>query len=165
MHCDIIGFNVGQSGTKWSKVGDLSMLVGSYNHKLDGKGRTVLPARFRGELGSSIVATIGIDRCIALYPVSRWEELILKLKDLSSFKKKTRDFRRVLLSMATELEIDGSGRVLIPSGLREYAGVDQEVTLIGLEDHLEVWDSIRWEEQRSGVLVDFSDLAEDLEGI
>ena len=165
MHCDIIGFNVGQSGTKWSKVGELSMLVGSYNHKLDGKGRTVLPARFRGELGSSIVATIGIDRCIALYPVSRWEELILKLKDLSSFKKKTRDFRRVLLSMATELEIDGSGRVLIPSGLREYAGVDQEVTLIGLEDHLEVWDSIRWEEQRSGVLVDFSDLAEDLEGI
>jgi len=165
LHCDIIGFNVGQSGTKWSKVGDLSMLVGSYNHKLDGKGRTVLPARFRGELGSSIVATIGIDRCIALYPVSRWEELILKLKDLSSFKKKTRDFRRVLLSMATELEIDGSGRVLIPSGLREYAGVDQEVTLIGLEDHLEVWDSIRWEEQRSGVLMDFSDLAEDLEGI
>ena len=67
--------------------------------------------------------------------------------------------------MATELEIDGSGRVLIPSGLREYAGVDQEVTLIGLEDHLEVWDSIRWEEQRSGVLMDFSDLAEDLEGI
>jgi MraZ protein len=89
----------------------------------------------------------------------------LKLKDLSSFKKKTRDFRRVLLSMATELEIDGSGRVLFPSALREYAGIDQEVTLIGLEDHLEVWDSSRWEEQRSGVLMDFSDLAEDLEGI
>lgn len=165
MLCYTIGFNVGQSGTKWSKVGELSMLVGSYNHKLDSKGRTVLPARFRGELGSSIVATIGIDRCIAIYPVSRWEELILKLKDLSSFKKKTRDFRRVLLSMATELEIDGSGRVLIPSSLREYALIDQEVTLIGLEDHLEIWDSIRWEEQRSGVLMDFSDLSEDLEGI
>ncbi len=67
--------------------------------------------------------------------------------------------------MATELEIDGSGRILIPSGLREYAVIDQEVTLIGLEDHLEIWDSIRWEEQRSGVLMDFSDLAEDLEGI
>lgn len=141
------------------------MLVGSYNHKLDSKGRTVLPARFRGELGSSIVATIGIDCCIALYPVSMWEELILKLKDLSSFKKKARDFRRVLLSMATELEIDGSGRVLIPLGLREYAVINQEVTLIGLEDHIEIWDSTRWEEQRSGVLMDFSDLAEDLEGI
>ena len=107
------------------------MLVGSYKHKLDSKGRTVLPSRFRGELSSSVVATIGIDRCIALYPVSRWEELILKLKDLSTFKKKTRDFRRVLLSMATELEIDASGRVLFPSALREYAGIDQEVTLIG----------------------------------
>ena len=67
--------------------------------------------------------------------------------------------------MATELEIDGSGRVLIPAGLREYACIDQEVTLIGLEDHLEVWDSPRWEEQRSGVLMDFSDLAEDLDEI
>ena len=97
------------------------MLVGSYNHKLDSKGRTVLPAKFRGELGSSVVATIGIDRCIALYPVPRWEELLLKLKDLSSFKKKTRDFRRVLLSMATEQEIDGAGRILIPQILRDYA--------------------------------------------
>ncbi len=100
------------------------MLVGSYNYKLDSKGRTVLPARFRGELGSSIVATIGIDRCIALYPVSRWEELILKLKDLSSFKKKTRDFRRVLVIYGHRTEIDGSGRILIPSGLREYAVID-----------------------------------------
>ena len=141
------------------------MLVGSYNHKIDSKGRTVLPAKFRNELGTSVVATIGIDKCIALYPSERWEELLLKLKDLSGFKKKARDFRRVLLSMATELEIDGSGRVLFPSALREYAGIDQEVTLIGLEDHLEVWDSSRWEEQRSGVLMDFSDLAEDLEGI
>lgn len=67
--------------------------------------------------------------------------------------------------MATELEIDGSGRVLIPQVLREYAGVDQEVTLIGVEDHLEMWDNGRWDEQRNGVLADFSDLAEDLEGI
>lgn len=141
------------------------MLVGSYNHKLDSKGRTVLPARFRGELGSTVVATIGIDRCIALYPVQRWEELIVKLKDLSSFKKKTRDFRRVLLSMATEQEIDGAGRILLPVVLREYAGAEQDITLIGLEDHMEIWDSKKWEEQRNGVLSDFSDLAEDLEDI
>ena len=112
------------------------MLVGSYNHKIDSKGRTVLPAKFRGELGSSVVATIGIDRCIALYPVPRWEELLEKLKDLSSFKKKARDFRRVLLSMATEQEIDGAGRILVPQILRDYAGADVEVTLIGAEDHL-----------------------------
>ncbi|MBQ4369602.1 MAG: division/cell wall cluster transcriptional repressor MraZ [Oscillospiraceae bacterium] len=141
------------------------MLVGSYNHKLDGKGRMVLPAKFRGELGSSVVATIGIDRCIVLYPVSRWEELLLKLKDLSSFKKKTRDFRRVLLSMASEQEIDGAGRILIPQVLRDYAGSVSEVTLIGAEDHLEIWDTARWEEHRAEVLADFSDMAEELDEI
>lgn len=141
------------------------MLVGSYNHKLDSKGRMVLPARFRGELGNSVVATIGIDKCIALYPLSRWEELLLKLKDLSAFKKKTRDFRRVLLSMATEQDIDGAGRILLPAILREYAGAEQAITLIGAEDHMEIWDTKRWEEHRKLVLSDFSDLAEDLEDI
>jgi len=141
------------------------MLVGSYNHRLDSKGRAVLPARFRGELGNSVVATIGIDKCIALYPVPRWEDLILKLKDLSSFKKKTRDFRRVLLAMATEQDIDGAGRILLPVRLREYAGVEQEVTLIGAEDHMEIWDTKRWDEHSAMVLSDFSDLAEDLEDI
>lgn len=139
--------------------------MGSFNHKLDSKGRTVLPARFRGELGNSVVATIGIDKCIALYPLSRWEELLLKLKDLSSFKKKTRDFRRVLLSMATEQDIDGAGRILLPPLLRQYAGVEQEITLIGAEDHMEIWDSRKWEDHRNLVLADFSDLAEDLEEI
>ena len=139
------------------------MLVGSYNHKLDGKGRTVLPAKFRGELGSSVVATIGIDRCIALYPILRWEELLLKLKDLSSFKKKARDFRRVLLSMATEQDIDGAGRILIPQILRDYAGANTEVTLIGAEDHLEIWDTAKWEEHRAEVLLDFSVMAEELD--
>lgn len=141
------------------------MLVGSYNHKLDGKGRTVLPAKFRGELGSSVVATIGIDRCIALYPLPRWEELINKLKELSTFKKKTRDFRRVLLSMATEQEIDGAGRILIPQVLRDYAGTESDVTLIGAEDHMELWDTQKWEEHRGKVLADFSDMAEELDEI
>lgn len=147
------------------KVGDLWMLMGSFNHKLDSKGRTVLPARFRGELGNSVVVTIGIDKCIALYPLSRWEELLLKLKDLSSFKKKTRDFRRVLLSMASEQDIDAAGRIILPTLLRDYAGVEQEITLIGAEDHMEIWDAGKWEEHCNIVLSDFSDLAEDLDGI
>ena len=141
------------------------MLVGSYNHKIDAKGRTVLPSRIRSELGNTVVATIGIDSCIALYPMDRWEELLLKLKDLSSFKKKTRDFRRVLLSMATEQDVDAAGRILLPSLLKEYASIEQEITLIGAEDHVEIWDTKRWEEHRRSVLLDFSDLAEDLEEI
>ena len=141
------------------------MLVGSYNHKIDSKGRTVLPAKFRNELGTSVVATISIDKCIALYPSERWEELLLKLKDLSGFKKKARDFRRVLLSMAAELEIDSAGRILLPGVLREYADAELDITLIGAEDHMEIWDTLKWEEHRQSVLSDFSELAEDLEEI
>lgn len=146
-------------------MGLLYMLVGSFNHKIDNKGRTVLPARFRGELGTSVVATIGLDRCIALYPRDRWEELLLKLKDLSAFKKRTRDFRRVLLSMASEQDIDGAGRILLPQLLRDYAETVTDVTLIGAEDHLEIWDTVKWEAHRTEVLADFSDLAEELEEI
>jgi len=160
-----LAYMVEQSGRKCMKVGDITMLVGSYSHKLDSKGRTVLPSRFRGELGSSVVATIGIDRCIAVYPIPRWEELLVQLKDLSSFKRKTRDFRRVLLSMATEQDIDGAGRILLPSVLREYACLDQDITLIGAEDHMEIWDTKRWEEHRNEVLADFSGIAEDLDDI
>jgi MraZ protein len=158
-------FKVGESGRKSHKVGEKIMLVGSYDHKLDNKGRTVLPARFRGELGDTVVATIGIDRCIAIYPAARWSELIVKLKDLSQFKKKTRDFRRVLLSKAIEQDIDAAGRINLPQKLREYAEINQDVTLIGLEDRVEIWDTEKWEEHSKEVLSDFSELAEDLEGI
>ena len=141
------------------------MLVGSYNHKIDSKGRTVLPAKFRNELGTSVVATIGIDKCIALYPSERWEKLLLQLKDLSGLRRKARDFRRVLLSMAAELEIDSAGRILLPGVLREYADAELDITLIGAEDHMEIWDTLKWEEHRQSVLSDFSELAEDLEEI
>lgn len=141
------------------------MLVGSYNHKLDSKGRTVLPARFRGELGNSVVATIGFDRCIALYSNSQWEAFMEKVKELPSFKKKTREFRRVLLSMAVEQEIDGAGRILLPAILREYAGAEQDITIIGQEDHVEIWDTKRLDDDRNALLPEFGDLAEDLEDI
>ena len=67
--------------------------------------------------------------------------------------------------MATEQEIDSTGRILLPSLLRDYAGAEQEIILIGAEDHIEVWDAKKWEEHRSEVLSDFSDLAEELEGL
>ena len=151
------------SGAKCHEVGEFIMLVGSYNHKLDGKGRTVLPAKFRGELGSSVVATIGIDRCVALYPLPQWEELTNKLKELSTFKKKARDFRRVLLSMANELEFDAAGRILLPQMLREYAEISSNITIIGAENHIEMWDTQKWEEHRKEVLLDISETAEELE--
>jgi len=119
------------------KVGGV-MLAGSFGHKLDNKGRTVLPARFRGELGNVVVATIGFEHCIILYTMSRWKDFENKLNALPSFKKSTRDLRRALFSNAMEQEIDAAGRINIPQALRRYAGIDQDITIVGVEDHIEI---------------------------
>jgi len=144
-------------------VGDV-MLAGSFGHKLDSKGRTVLPARFRGELGNVVVATIGFEHCIILYTMSRWKDFEGKLNTLPSFKKSTRDLRRALFSNAMEQEIDSAGRINIPSPLRKYADIDQEITIVGVEDHIEIWDSAKWKEYNEG-LPDLAAMAEELESI
>lgn len=144
-------------------MGDV-MLAGSFGHKLDSKGRTVLPARFRGELGNVVVATIGFEHCIILYTMSRWKDFEGKLNTLPSFKKSTRDLRRALFSNAMEQEIDSAGRINIPLPLRKYAGIDQEITIVGVEDHIEIWDAAKWKEYDES-LPDLAAMAEELEGI
>ena len=148
---------------KWKKVVD-KMLAGSFEHKLDNKGRLVLPARFRGELGNVVVATIGFEHCIILYTVSRWQDFEGKLNTLPSFKKSTRDLRRALFSNAMEQEIDSAGRIILPPALRNYGGINQEITVVGVDDHIEIWDSARWKEYNSS-LPDLAELSEELEGI
>ena len=144
-------------------MGD-KMLAGSFEHKLDNKGRLVLPARFRGELGNVVVATIGFEHCIILYTVSRWQDFEGKLNTLPSFKKSTRDLRRALFSNAMEQEIDSAGRIILPPALRNYGGINQEITVVGVDDHIEIWDSARWKEYNSS-LPDLAELSEELEGI
>lgn len=150
-------------GNKWEKVGD-AMLAGSYGHKLDSKGRTVLPARFRGELGNVVVATVGFEHCIILYTVSRWKDFEGKLNTLPSFKKSTRDLRRALFSNAMEQEIDAAGRINIPLSLRKYAGIEQDIMIVGVDDHIEIWNADKWREYNEG-LPDLAQLSEELEGI
>lgn len=140
------------------------MLAGSFDHKLDSKGRIVLPARFRGELGNSVVATIGFEGCIILYTSARWKDFEGKLNTLPSFKKSTRDLRRALFSNAMEQEIDSAGRINLPPALRAYGGISQEITIVGVEDHIEIWDAAKWKDYNSS-LPDLAALAEQLEGI
>lgn len=140
------------------------MLTGSYEHKLDSKGRIVLPARFRGELGNSVVATVGFEGCAVLYPISNWKNFENKLDTLSQFKRATRDLKRAFYSNAKEQEIDANGRVIIPAELREYARIDQDITIVGVQDHLEIWPSEKWKEY-SRELPDLAELTELLEGI
>lgn len=155
--------NVGESGILCHRVGD-NMLVGTYEHKLDAKGRIVLPAKLREEVGSVVISTIGIDKCISIYPKGKWDDVLAKLQQLSYSKGKSRGLMRLILSSASELQIDMAGRILVPSFLREHAELDQDICLIGVNDHIEIWDRSAWNEYRTNMMETLPDIAEEVEG-
>jgi mraZ protein len=140
------------------------MLVGTFEHRLDTKGRLVIPARFREELGNSVVASFGIDRCISIYSQKSWEGILERLHSLPYSKGKTRDLVRVILASAHEVPIDPAGRILLPQTLRDQAEIDLEVSINGVLDHIEVWNSVKWEAYRSRVMETLPEIAEEVDG-
>lgn len=138
------------------------MLVGTYEHRLDTKGRLVLPARFREELGSRVIGAIGLDRCVVVYPLDQWKILLAKFQALPASKGKTRDLLRFVLSSANELEIDGMGRILLPQSLRADGALKQDVSIIGVGDHLEMWDTATWRSHREQIFNILPQIAEEV---
>lgn len=118
------------------------MLMGSYQHNIDAKGRVIMPAKFREELGEVFYATKGTDECIMVLSAAGWEELSRKICSLPSAQAK--DLRRFFFSSAAELEPDKQGRVLVPQLLREHAHLDKDVMIIGTGTRVEIWDLDRW---------------------
>lgn len=155
---------VGSSGRECSKVGGTGMLVGTYEHKIDQKARIVLPSKFREELGESVFATIGIDKCVSLYSPEEWGKMMERLQELPFSKSKSRGLLRLMLSSAHELPLDSAGRILLPPVLREYAEFIQEVVFVGVSDHVEMWDKEKWNDYRKQVLNDLPEIAEGVEG-
>jgi MraZ protein len=121
------------------------MLIGRFTHKVDDKGRLSLPAKFRKELGETVVITHGLDQCLFVYTADEWQKFASQIGSLSMGQADTRAFSRFLLSGAIETEVDKSGRVLIPNFLREYAGLDDQVVVAGVHSRLELWNEARWE--------------------
>lgn len=117
-------------------------MKGAYKHNIDAKGRLIVPARLREELGERFVVTRGLDNCLALYPAAEWRSLEDKLCALPM--SRARDLQRFFLSAAYDAELDAQGRVLLPAGLREYAGLSKDVTIVGTAGHAEIWDTARW---------------------
>jgi len=129
------------------------MFMGEFSHAVDAKGRIIMPARFREELGDCFVLTVGIDGCLTAYPTEAWKSFIEKLMALPSSNKSVRQLQRFFMSNANECEFDKQGRVLLPAKLRNAAKIDKEVTFIGMKDKIEIWDSTKCsdEETFSGV--------------
>ena len=127
------------------------MFRGVNNISLDAKGRMAIPTRFRECLqsccASQLVITVDTDRCLLIYPLPEWQEIERKLVKLPSFNKAARRLQRMLLGNATEVEMDGQGRILIPTPLRSYAGLEKRAVMIGQGHKFELWDEECWSGQ------------------
>ena len=120
------------------------MFMGEYNHTIDAKGRLIIPAKFREALGEEFILTRGLDGCLSIYPMDEWKSFEEKLKALPLTDKNARAFLRFFVAGATSCELDRQGRILIPSTLREFAGLEKEVVLTGNLTRIEVWSKERW---------------------
>ncbi len=125
------------------------MFRGSYEHTVDSKGRVSVPSKFREIIADRyegrLVLAMDYDRCLTVYPLEEWEKLEEKIRNLPTMKKEVKDFMRFLLASATECELDKQGRVLITPVHRQHAGITKNVTLVGIIDKIEIWDSKAWE--------------------
>jgi len=121
------------------------MFLGEYDHTIDSKGRMAVPARFRVQLDRGAVISKGMGTCLSVYTMQRWEEKSAELATGKSIDE-LRDFERRIYPSASEVELDGQGRLVIPAKLRAYAGLENEVTVAGVRDHFEIWDRAKWRE-------------------
>ena len=124
------------------------MLIGQYKHTIDSKKRLALPAKFRGELGSKVIVTKGVENCLVVYTEKEWETMSQKLGNLPISQGEARSFTRHLLASATEVTLDKLGRILIPDYLKEYANLKKNLVICGLSNRLEIWDEVKWESNR-----------------
>lgn len=120
--------------------------MGEYTHSIDAKGRLILPAKFRDELGDVFVVTKGLDNCLFVYGKKEWAILEEKLKQLPLAKAEARAFVRFFFAGAAEIECDKQGRALLPLNLREYAQLDKDVIVLGILNRVEIWSKTIWDE-------------------
>lgn len=122
------------------------MLIGTYYHNLDTKGRVSMPAKLREDLGEKFIVTQGIGKCLFVYSMQEWENFAEKLKQLPVTNDTARKFTLMVFSSAAECEPDKQGRILLPQRLRDYIGVDKEAVIAGVMTRAEIWAKDNWEE-------------------
>lgn len=138
------------------------MFIGEYIHSIDDKKRLSVPSKFRKELGKKAVITLGLNKCLALYPVKEWKAFAGKLAKLSMGKSDDRGFSRAMLSGAFEVDIDAIGRILVPDALKEFAGLKEKVVLTGVYDRVELWDEEGWKAYKATMVANADRMAEEL---
>ena len=150
-----------QSGRKVER-GEKQLLIGEYEHSLDAKGRLIMPAKLRQDMGEKFIVTKGLDGCLFAFSQNEWLNFETKLKSLPLSDKNARNFVRFFLSGAIECEIDKQGRFLISGNLREYAKLEKEVVIIGVGTRLEIWNRDKWKSYSSDDNISADEIAENM---
>ena len=138
------------------------MFMGEYHHNIDEKGRLIIPAKFRYELGTNFVITRGLEKCLYIYSEAEWNLIVAKIKTLPFTKKDVRTFERAFFSGATECEFDRQGRINITSPLVSYADITKECVVIGANDRIEIWSQEGWDKFLENNSDTLEDIAENL---
>lgn len=138
------------------------MFLGTHQPKLDDKGRLILPAKFRDQLANGLVITRGQERCLYVFPAAQFQQMYQELSQAPITSKQARDYIRVMLSGATDEVPDKQGRVIIPAALREYAGLDKELSVIGVGNRAEIWDAKAWQNYLDRQESEFAETAEEI---
>ena len=137
------------------------MLIGRYDYALDAKNRLNFPARFRAEMGETFVVTCWLDGCLVAFPASKWEDMAAQLESCNLAD--ARAVQHKLFPNAIEVTPDKQGRIQLPAKLREYAGLDHDVTIIGSRSFAEIWNTEAWNANQETSDEDFTATMEDLD--
>lgn len=124
------------------------MLIGQYDGKIDNKGRSAFPKKFRQILGDKLIVTLGYENSLIVVSEENWKALLEGTEGRPFIQSETRETQRFLLGSASNIELDAKGRFILPAYLRDYAKIEDEVVFIGLSRYVEIWDKGRWEEYR-----------------
>ena len=138
------------------------MLIGEYKHTIDTKKRLAIPSKLRKELGAKAVITKGLDNCLWVFPSNQWSKLVEKLSQLPLGQRDTRGLSRIMLAGASEVRLDGLGRILIPDYLKQYAGLKKNVIIAGVYGRLEIWDETKWKLFKQSTEKEIDNMAERL---
>ncbi|CAK8054209.1 division/cell wall cluster transcriptional repressor MraZ [Eupransor demetentiae] len=138
------------------------MFMGEYSHSLDSKGRLIIPAKFRHQLGDSFVVTRWMEHALRAMPRNVWENLEEQLNQLPIGKKEARAFKRFVMAGAMEAEFDKQGRIILPANLKEHAQLDNAAVITGAGDSFEIWSQKNWDDYTQATAENFDDIAEGL---
>ena len=138
------------------------MFIGEYRHTFDAKNRISLPAKFRKELGTSVIVTRGLDRCLFVYSPKSWKVEAAKLAEHSTGSAAGRGLSRLMLSGACEADVDSAGRILVPDYLKTFASLSTKAVIAGVNERVELWDEDAWDAYTATIERDADALAESL---